>query len=88
MGHNDRDINPRRIDILAPRLYLAESLGHCKVSHELVNLLKGDAHTIISSKRKGDEELYIFDQISRYIEVQCTPCISNSLLTAVLTVAL
>ena len=88
MGHNDRETGSWRVDILAPRLYLAESLAHCQESDELVDLLKGDAHTIISSKRKNDEELYIFDQISRYIEVKCTPCISNSLLTAVLTVAL
>ena len=88
MGHNDRDINSRRIDILAPRLYLAQSLAHCQKSDELINLLEGDTHRIISSKRKNDQELYIFDQISRYIEVKYTPCISNSLLTAVLTVAL
>jgi len=76
------------MDILAPRLYLTESLAHCQVSHELVNLLKGDAHTVISSNRESDQELYIFDQISRYIKVKCTPCISNSLLTPVLIVAL
>jgi hypothetical protein len=75
------------MDIVTPRLYLAVSLARCQESHELVNLLKGDAHTIISSNRENDEEFYIFDQISRYIEVKCTPCISNSLLTAVLTVA-
>jgi hypothetical protein len=88
MGHNDQEIDPGRVDILAPRLYLAESLADCQESHELVNLLKGHAHTIISSKRQSYHELYIFDQISRYIEVKCTPSISNSLLTAVLTVAL
>ena len=88
MEHNDRELGPWRVDILAPRLYLAESLAHCQESSELVNLLKGDAHTVISSNRESDEEVYIFDQISRYIEVKCTLCISNSLLTAVLTVAL
>jgi len=83
MGHNDREI-----DILAPWLYLAESLAYCQESRELVNLLKGSAHTRISSKRKSNQELYIFDQISRYIKVKYTPCILNSLLTTVLTVAL
>ena len=87
MGHNIQEIKIG-LEILTPRLYLAESLAHCQESHELVNLLKGHAHTLISSKRETEQELYIFNQISRYIEVKCTPCISNSLLTAVPTVAL
>ena len=88
MGRNNQKRLTWAVEILVPRLYLAESLAHCQESHELANLLNGYAHTIISSKREIDLEFYIFDQISRYIEVKYTPCISNSLLTAVLTEAL
>jgi len=88
MGHNNQEINTWAPEIFTPRLYLAESLAHCEESHELAELLKDDAHTLISSKQKNNEELYIFHQISRYIKVKYTLCILNSLLTTILTVAL
>ena len=88
MGHNDGEMITWGVEIFTPRLYLAESLAHCQESRELANLLSGHAHTTISSKRKSQQELYIFDRISKYIKVKCSLCIPSSLLTAVLTVAL
>ena len=88
MGPNNQEIVTWGVTIFTPRLYLAESLAHCQESHELLNLINDHAHTILSSKQQTNQEQYIFDQISRYIKVKYTPCISDSLLTAVLVVAL
>jgi len=88
MEHNNGEMLTWEMEILTLWLYLAESLALCQKSHELANLLKGYAHTMTFSPLLRSEGLYIFDQISRYIKVKYTLCISNSLLTAVLAVAL
>ena len=61
--------------ILAPWIYLAESLPHCQESQELVDLLKGDVARKISSLlgSSEDHEFQIVDQISQYLKVNFIP---------------
>jgi len=73
-------------EILGP--YLAESLIYCQESHLLLSLLRCDAYTELSSlPNKSAKDLYIFDRISQYIEVDNTLLISH-FLTVVLPIAL
>ena len=60
--------------ILAPWVYLAESLAHCQESQELVHLLKGDVDRKLSSLigSSEDHEFHIVDQISQYLKVNFT----------------
>ena len=82
---NDNYWTPR--ELLGP--YLAESLIHCQESHVLVDLLKCDAYTKLSLlPNKSAKDLYIFDRISQYIEVDNTLLISYFPLIVVLSIAL